>query len=954
MSIDDLAPRATSERPSEHPAGRHSALFVTDEFPVPNHGTVDGSLRVKSPRARAAFLAEATRLLAESLDYELILQRVAEAAVPQLADWCVVDVIHGPGAAAWPPAVRRVAVAGRDPGQVAWARKLGKLVERDWTAPNGLPKVLRTGESAFFPEITPDFIEAASLSEPEKVAFRQIGLGSAICVPLVARGRTFGAISFAMAESGRRYVEADLELAEDLGRRAAVAIDNARLYAAERAARVAAERAALHLERLQAVTAALSHARTPHEVGRVVVDHGIEALGARSASLAVVDPATQTLELICASGYSSGATAKYRRIPLDAPFPLTDVVRDRQPLVLASAEERDARFPHLAQLRRENGAGAMAALPLLVDGRAIGALGFNFPESRPIDGEDRAVLTAIAHQGAQALDRARLYEAELRAREEMAGVQRRQAAVLDAVADGFATVDRDWRCTYVNRAAAEMFARSAGTLVGRVLWDLYPEAAGSEFARTLSRAMHERMTVYGEAFSRPLGGWFEYHAYPTDDDGISVFFRDITERRTHDERVRFLGEASKVLSSSIDYETTLANIARLAVPSLASSCVIDLLSDSGELERVATMFESPELRARVAEMRRRNPLRATTSHPVRDVLDTGESQFFPNITASVLPRLVDETPDALVLVQALNPTSCIFVALKARGRTFGVMSLSTTGARRRFDDRDRVLIEELAQRVAMAVDNARLHAAERRARAQAEAANQAKSDFLAIMSHELRTPLTAVVGYTELLSDEVVGPVNDTQREHLGRVRASSEHLLMLIEDILSYARIEAGREQVHVEEFALAALLEQASVIVRPLAEKKGLAFSVVGTSSSAVIRSDPQKVRQILINLLANAMKFTERGSVRLAASAAGDHVRFEVTDTGPGIEPENVERVFEAFWQVDQRMTRRLGGTGLGLSVARQLARLLGGDVRVTSTVGAGSTFSVDLPLMVPAAR
>ena len=158
---------------------------------------------------------------------------------------------------------------------------------------------------------------------------------------------------------------------------------------------------------------------------------------------------------------------------------------------------------------------------------------------------------------------------------------------------------------------------------------------------------------------------------------------------------------------------------------------------------------------------------------------------------------------------------------------------------------------------------------ERRARAEAEAANQAKSDFLAIMSHELRTPLTAVVGYTELLADEVVGPVNETQRDHLARVRASSEHLLMLIEDILSYARIEAGREQVRIEDFGLAALLEQASVIVRPLAEKKSLEFTLTGQRSTrAVMRSDPQKVRQIIINLLANAVKFTTTGTVHLGA--------------------------------------------------------------------------------------
>jgi len=219
------------------------------------------------------------------------------------------------------------------------------------------------------------------------------------------------------------------------------------------------------------------------------------------------------------------------------------------------------------------------------------------------------------------------------------------------------------------------------------------------------------------------------------------------------------------------------------------------------------------------------------------------------------------------------------------------------------------------------------------------------------MSHELRTPLTAVVGYTELLSDEVVGPVNETQRDHLGRVRSSSEHLLMLIEDILSYARIEAGRELVRIEDFGLAALLEQASVIIRPLAEKKSLEFTLSGGNARAVMRSDPQKVRQIIINLLANAVKFTAKGSVRLGARVYDDRVAFEVADTGPGIAREHLDRVFDAFWQVDQRMTRKSGGTGLGLSVARQLARLLGGDVSVRSTIGEGSVFIVDLPLNAP---
>jgi PAS domain S-box-containing protein len=899
-------------------------------------------------RARAVFLAELARLLSESLDYEGILQQVADAAVPTLADWCAVDVVHPQAAGEWPPAVRRVAVAGRDPAQLAWARSFGADVERDWGSPNGLPRVLRTGQPSFFPQVTEDLIRRAGLSEQEKAIFLRIGLRSAICVPLVARGRTFGAISLAMAESRRQYDADDLSLAQDLARYAAIAIDNARLYADERAARVAAERTAFRLERLQSVTAALSNARTPSQVGAVIVHHGLDALGARSALVYVIGEPGTVLDLVGAAGFAAEAVEPLRRISIDAATPAAEALGARAPIILSTAAERRARYPDLAASDGE--VECTASIPLMANDRAIGAMSFEFLADATFGPYERTLLAALAHQCAQALDRARLYVSQMRAKNAIAAVQRRQASVLEAIADGFVTFDREWRFGYVNRVAVELLNRQPEDLVGRVLWDLFPGTDDMPFARALRAAMTERTHATGETYSNSIGRWIEYRAYPTE-DGLSVIFRDIDDRRRHDERLRFLAEASTLLASSLDYETTLSNIAELAVPALASSCVIDLVVADSHLERVATVFDSGELSRLVGEMRQRNPITPESRHPARDVLATGESIFYPQITPDTLPLLVDDRPDSLALARRLNPTSCVFVALRARGRTLGVMSLTTTGIRRRFDEQDRALIEELAQRVAMAVDNARLHEAERRARAEAEAANQAKSDFLAIMSHELRTPLTAVVGYTELLADEVVGPVNETQRDHLSRVRASSEHLLMLIEDILSFARIEAGREHVRIEDFGVAALLEQAAAIVRPLAEKKSLEFTLSGHDLRAVMRSDPQKVRQIIINLLANAVKFTSAGAVRLSARVVGDRVEFDVSDTGPGIAREHLERVFDAFWQVDQRMTRRAGGTGLGLSVARQLGRLLGGNVSVRSTIGEGSVFTVDLPLSAP---
>jgi PAS domain S-box-containing protein len=247
----------------------------------------------------------------------------------------------------------------------------------------------------------------------------------------------------------------------------------------------------------------------------------------------------------------------------------------------------------------------------------------------------------------------------------------------------------------------------------------------------------------------------------------------------------------------------------------------------------------------------------------------------------------------------------------------------------------------------------RVEAGMEAAHAEAVEANKAKSEFLATMSHELRTPLTAVVGYTELLAEEIAGPITPMQRLQLERVRASSEQLLILVEDLLSFARLEGGREQVVAEPFALADVVRDALAVIEPLLEKRQLVLRVDVPPHAVGLVTDQPKLRQILVNLLANAAKFTERGEVTLHVRVAGDVLEAHVRDTGQGIAREHWERIFDTFWQVDQKLTRRFGGTGLGLSVARQLARLLGGDVQVlASEIGLGTTFGMTVPLQLPA--
>lgn len=425
-------------------------------------------------------------------------------------------------------------------------------------------------------------------------------------------------------------------------------------------------------------------------------------------------------------------------------------------------------------------------------------------------------------------------------------------------------------------------------------------------------------------------------------------------------RLRALAALSGSLTDSLGPEDAANLVEQQALTALgATSAVVVTLgrfppdappsaaASAPPVAATLTLVHAIGLAAEVKAALVQLPLEAPV--PLAEVARVGEPLFLPS------ERELLRYPAWGAAVIRAGARAAAIVPVWANGELRGVLGLAWD-APRTFDEDERAFVVTLGVMCAQAIMRAYLRAAEWKAREDAERANRSKTRFLTMISHELRTPMNAVMGYTELLAEEICGPVSALQKDHLGRVRASGKHLLGLIEELLGYARAEAGRDVVRAEPVLLVDVVEQSLVLVRPIADKKGLRIHVEGPDVPVELHTDPRKLRQILVNLLANAVKFTDTGEVvlllRMEAHDAGVRVRFEVTDTGRGIAVDAQEHIFVAFWQEDSAAAHGFGGTGLGLPLARHLARQLGGDVIVArSAPGHGSTFAAWVPARYP---
>jgi PAS domain S-box-containing protein len=824
------------------------------------------------------FVAQASELLASSLDYETTLANLATLAVPHFADWCTIDMVAEDGS------IERLTVAHVDPEKVRWAHELAERYPPNPHAQFGVPNVIRTQQAEFFTEIPAELLREATVDTPELFdILQELGLKSSMCVPLVARDRALGAITFVSAESGRRYAEADLATAQDLARRAAISVDNARLFREAEGSRYHAQ------ESLAVVDAVFAAA----PVGLAFMDTNFryvrvnEALAAMNG-LPADEHFGRTLRDVLGEELAAEIEPLHRQV-LETGEPILDLDIER-PLPATPDDTRNWLVSYYPVLDVDDHKIGVGVVITDVSERE---------QARAAAERARARLAVLA-EASQTLASTLDYESTLASLASLLVPQFADWYAVDILDDD--GLFRRLAVVHSDPAKCEWAEKSR---------DLYPP--NLEEAEGTGRAVRT-----GEAV-----------LYRTISDELLA---SSTKDAAHYEILHELGMESAMVVPLTAAGRTFGGL-MLVSSDPAHLYNEDDLEFAKHLGRSAAIAVDNARLYRAAEERARAAV--VVQHVADGVLLVDQSGIIRlwNPAAEQITGLATADTVGRSTAEVFSPWETIadLVGGEPRPQTQPIeingreLWLSITGVS--FEGGTVFAFRDLT--------------AER-------AVEKLKSDFVSTVSHELRTPLAAIYGAALTLRREDV-PLGEPQRSGLLEVIASeSDRLARIVNDILWASRLESGTMQTTIEKCdgieIARSVVDTARHYIPPNIE-----LTLKGPRKAPLVAADPDKARQVLTNLVDNAVKYSpDGGKVTVEVTVAGAQLRYAVRDEGLGVPPAEHRRIFEKFYRLDPNLTRGVGGTGLGLYISRELLERMGGRIWVESSGSGGSTFVAELPV------
>jgi len=766
------------------------------------------------------------------------------------------------------------------------------------------------------------------------------------CLVLRMRGKPMGLLVLSF-DSPRHFDAEERGFLRALADHCAQALERARLFEEAQKARKTAERAEAEQRFLADASAALAASLDFNETLRTMARLAVGVLG----DLVVVDgpDLDPGAPLAVAAARPELEPVLYelrRRYPLQQHDTILRALRTGEPGLYQFDREVLASYAVDAEHLRLLEALAItssAIVPLRARGATLGVLTVA-SGTRRYGERELALLHQLAGRAAVAVDNARLFEAERRAHDEAAHSTHLLHALVAASPLSVMVLDLDGTVQVWNPAAERMYGWSAQEVLGRFL-PAVPDARREEFAQHLRAVAAGKVLLGRETVRHRRGGepfdaalWTARLEGPDGKVRCMSIVADVTERKRAERGMQLLARAGELLGSTAELEPMLQGVAALAVPHFAEWCLIDRLQPDGTFQRVVAHAD-PRHADLAWAMRRRT----YASRPEHSADAAARASA---LTPELLDALAGDASHRRQL-EALGLRAVLCVPLRVESRMLGTLTWLTTQVGQSYGEPELRLAEDLARRVALSLDRVRLFDEARQSQLRAEDANRTKDEFLATLSHELRTPLTSILGYAHMLRRGAI-PEDRRARAH-EVIERNAKAQAQLVGDMLDLARIATGKLRLEVQPVDAAAAVEAAVEAVRLAADEKGVAVEVAPADPGAPILADPDRLQQVLWNLLTNAIKFSPRGArVRIRMVQADAHTTFEVADDGEGIPAAFMPRLFERFSQADGSSTRAHGGLGLGLSLVRHLVELHGGTVSAQSDgEGHGATFTVRLP-------